>query len=882
MYPRRIGMINFIDGDLKPVADEEFKNHLSVGREIVMAGAQRRLHARQSGRAIVKYISNEVDILLIELWECVGGKACNLVDIVAVGGYGRSELCPFSDWDLLFLVPRLNDPEIDAAIQRYLYILWDSGAHIGHAVRTPADTRKHVRHDPHAQTALLEARLLTGLGKLYARVQETCGQQFWSKRQRVEFCVEKLDEFKKRRRDMGNTAFLMEPDVKNAKGGLRDVSTIFWLSMAWYGTPTARELIGQGVVDEAEFNGLVRGRNFLWRARSGLHLLAGREDDRLRFEYQPELAKMLQFRDSDKSNAVERFLKIYFLNVRTIADLADIFVLHFEEKIRPPRRWRRSQSLGNGMSLRDGKVTISDERVFATEPINLIRIFVEAQKEHRVMNSYALRIVRKYSRAVDAKLRASKVANSLFLEILRSPRNVATSLNQMHETDVLGRFVPDFGRITGHGQFDRYHCYTVDAHTIRAIDVLRDFRLGEGQFIDMPLASKLMLELQRPELLFVALMFHDIAKGRGGDHSELGEQLSRKFCRRLGLSDDDTELVAWLVRFHLDFSKTAQHYDLSDPEVIADFSRFIGDREHLVYLFLLTVADVTAVGPGTWTEWKGHLFSQLFYAVEGCLRSGRITPDDQEHRIASRRESVLKMCAKGEREEVGSALAVLSNTSTLHFPPTVLKDLCCLLTRKSGAYLTVNEPLGHTQVIVWGPDRPKLFAHLTATLAGANTKALAAYAYSLRDSRILDEFHITDRHDSAVSETGQLDRLRQRLEDVLAGKVPAAIKRPANPDVLMQALPVEVRHLEAAAKSITAIEVVAADRRGLLADIAEAIAEMNFDVRGANIATFGEKAVDVFFVTDSAGDKLDSVQTDVLIQRLEQAAQLEANQAFAG
>ncbi|HCU90901.1 MAG TPA: [protein-PII] uridylyltransferase, partial [Gammaproteobacteria bacterium] len=755
------------------------------------------------------------------------------------------------------------------------------GANIGPAVRTPADTRKHIRDDPHAQTALLESRLLTGAGKLYAKVQETCGQQFWSKRQRVEFCVEKLAEFKRRRRAMGDTAFLMEPDVKNAKGGLRDVSTIFWLSMAWYGTPTARELIGQGLVDDAEFNGFVRGRNFLWRTRTGLHLLAGREDDRLRFEYQPELAKMLQFRDSDKRSAVERFLKIYFLNVRMIADLADIFALHFEEQINPPRRWRRSQDLGNGMSLRDGKVTIGDEKSFAAEPINLIKIFVEAQKEHRVMNSYALRIVRKYSRAVDAKLRVSKAANSMFLEILRSPRNVATSLNQMHETGVLGRFVPDFGRITGHGQFDRYHCYTVDAHTIRAIDVLRDFRLGEGQFIDMPLASKLMLELQRPELLFVALMFHDIAKGQGGDHSELGEHLSRKFCRRLGLSDDDTGLVTWLVRFHLDYSKTAQHYDLSDPEVIADFSRFIGDRERLVYLFLLTVADVTAVGPGTWTEWKGHLFSQLFYAVEGCLRAGRVTPDNQENRIASRRESVLKMCAKGEREEVASALAVLSNTSTLHFPPVVLKDLCCLLAQKSGAYLAVNESLGHTQVIVWGADRPKLFAHLTATLAGANTKALAAYAYSLRDGRILDEFHITDRFDSAVSEPGQLARLQQRLEDVLAGKIPTAIKTPASADVLMRALPVEVRHLEAAAKSITAIEVVAADRRGLLADIAEAIAEMNFDVRGANIATFGEKAVDVFFVTDSEGDKLDSVQTDVLIQRIEQAAKLEANQIRA-
>ena len=859
----------------KKVADEDLNKHVSVGREVIMAGAQRRLNARQSGRAIVKYISSEVDALLIDLWRRVGGKARDKVDIVAIGGYGRAELCPHSDWDLLFLVPKLNDTETHAAIQRCLYILWDSGAQIGHAVRTPADTREHTGNDPHARTALLESRLLTGPGIYYADVQKRCGQQFWSKRQRVEFCKGKLEEFIDRRRGMGDTAFLMEPDVKNGKGGLRDVSTIFWLSMAWYGVPTARELIGQGVVDEAEFNGFVRGRNFLWRARSCLHLLAGREDDRLRFEYQPELATMLQFRDREKSSAVERFLKNYFLNVRTIADLSDIFALHFEEQIHPPRRWRRSIKLGGGMVVRDGKVSVENEEKFAVESTNLLRIFSEAQKEHRIINSHALRIVRKYARLVDAKLRASKTANTIFLDILRSPRNVATSLNQMHETGVLGRFVPDFGRITGHGQFDRYHCYTVDAHTIRSIDILRDFRLGEGQYIEMPLASKLMPELQRPELLFVALMFHDIAKGRGGDHSELGEQLARKFCRRLGLSNDDLELVAWLVRFHLNFSKTAQHYDLSDAEVIAEFTRFVGDRERLIYLFLLTVADVTAVGPGTWTDWKGHLFTQLYYAVDGCLRTGQVTPADQERRLESRRESVLKMSTKEEREEVASALAVISNTCTLHFPPTVLLDLCRLLARESGAYLSVNESLGHTQIIVWGPDRPKLFAHVTATLAGANTKAVAAHAYALRDGRILDEFHITDSRDNAVSEPGQLERLRQRLEDVLAGNEPAAIKRQMQPDILMQGLPVEVRHLEAAAKSITAIEVVAANRKGLLADMAGAIAETNFDLRGANIATFGEKAVDVFFVTDDAGRQLSPSQTDVLIQRLQVAAELE-------
>ena len=851
-----------------------FEERAKLCRQEILAGAQRRLDAHQGGRAIVKYTSREVDALLIDLWRDVAGPVCDQVDLVATGGYGRSELCPHSDWDLLFLVPKSRRAEIDAAIQRFVKILWDSGAHIGHAVRTPNEARVHAKDNHHALTALLESRLITGPSKLWGQVEKRCGQQHWSKRQRIAFCTLKLEECAMRRRSMGDTAFLMEPDIKNGKGGLRDVSTIFWLSMAWYGVPTARDLIGQGVVDEKEFEDFVRARDFLWRVRSALHLLAGREDDRLRFDYQQNLASRFRFRDSVKSSAVERFLKNYFLKVRMIADLSDIFLLHFDEQIHPPKRSGRTTNLGSGIEVRNDKVSIHDALAFAAEPLNLIRIFVESQKEHRYLDSRALRTIRKHAGLVNAALRASKAANDGLLSILRSPRNVATALRQMHETGVLGRLMLDFGRITGHGQFDRYHSYTVDAHTTRAIDILRDFRLDEGKFIDVPLASQLMRELQRPELLYLALLYHDIAKGQGSDHSELGEQLARNFCRHLGLSNDDIELVAWLVLHHLTLSKTAQHYDLSDPEIVADFARFVGDRERLVYLFLLTVADVTAVGPGVWTDWKGYLFSELFHSAEACLRAGQVTPSDKGSRLESRRESVLAACAPAEWDEVAKTLAVLSSTLTLHFPPGLLLHLCRILAQESGVHFAVNEALGYTQVLAWGVDRPKLFSHLTTTLANANTKALAAHAYALRDGRILDEFHITDAADNLVSEPGQLERLRHRIEAVLAGAEPPPITRPTEPDVLMRALPVEVRRLEAAAKSITAIEVVAADRKGLLEKLAAAIAETDIDLRGANISTFGEKAVDVFFVTDRQGRKLDQARTDVLIRRLTDAAKL--------
>ena len=603
---------------------------------------------------------------MIALWQEVAGEVGLGVDLVAIGGYGRAELCPESDWDLLFLVADEDDPAVNRAIQRYAQIVWDCGAHLGHAVRSPQSARAFAETDHHTRTALLESRLLIGRGGLYQELQKSSAPQSWSKRKRVDFCRTKLEECHDRRHANGGTAFVMEPHIKNGKGGLRDVSTIFWLSMAWYGVPTARELIGTGVVDEEEFNGFVRGRDFLWRVRSGLHLLSGRENDRLRFEHQPELAQRFRYRDSEKSSAVERFLKNYFLNVRRIADLADIFLLHFEEQIKPPPRLRRRVDIGGGMEVKREVLNIADEKIFASDPLNVLRIFSEAQQSHRYLNSRALRIVRKNADLITASVRGSKPANAIFLDVLRSPRNVTTALSQMHETGVLGRFCPDFGRITGHGQFDRYHQYTVDAHTIRAIDILRDFRLGEGEFIDMPLASELMPRLARPELLYIALLFHDIAKGRGGDHSEIGEELARKFCRRLGLSGDDVDLVAWLVRHHLQFSKTAQHYDLSDANVIAEFSRFVGDHERLEYLFLLTVADVTAVGPGTWTDWKGHLFTQLYYATEACLRTGRVTPADQQERLEGRKKSVLDMCSAEERGAVEQALGVVSNTLTMH------------------------------------------------------------------------------------------------------------------------------------------------------------------------------------------------------------------------
>ncbi len=862
--------------------DGELREFARSRRQDMLTAAAGKLDSNQGGRVIVKSISKAVDDLVRDLWCAVAGDRADEVDLVAVGGYGRAELCPHSDWDLNFLVKERHDAQIGAMIQRFAQVIWDSGAHLGHAVRTPDETRRFAETDHHARTALLESRLVSGSGQGFARLQKSSAPQNWTRRQRIEFCRTKLEECGNRRQAQGDTAFCMEPDCKNGKGALRDVSTIFWLSMAWYGVPAARELIGKGVVDEAEFSAFTRARDFLWRVRTGLHLQAKRENDRLRFDYQNALARRFNYRDTDKSSAVERFLKNYFLKVRAIADLSDIFLLHFEEQIQPPPRLRRRVDLGGGLEVRREEVGIRDVAAFAADPLNLIRIFVEAQKNKRYLNSRSLRVVRNYAHLMTASVRQSKAASTLFLELLRSPRNVTTALSGLHETGVLGRFCPDFGRITGFGQFDRYHHYTVDAHTIRAIDVLRDFRVRETKFINFPLAADLMRDLERPELLYLALLYHDIAKGRGGDHSEIGEDLAARFCRRLGLSVDDVRLVCWLVRHHLRLSKVAQHYDISDPGVVAEFARFVGDRERLVLLFLLTIADVTAVGPGTWTDWKGYLFNQLYSATDDCLRTGRVHAEDQSERIAARRQGVLGLAETGERKSLEKIFDICSNSLVLHFPPAQLVSLCRLLTAPSGAQVVTEQRAGaHSRVFAWGSDRPRLFAHLTAALAAANTKVMTAYAYTLRDGRVLDEFHVTDASDLPLRESGQIERLVKRLEKVLAGEAPPAMKKLQTPDILMQAIPVHVRLHAAAAHDVTAVEVVAADRKGLLASLAEAIADTGIDLRGANVSTFGEKAVDVFFVTDEHGRKLDTARVDELIEALREAAILQPEAAAA-
>ncbi|RMH18490.1 MAG: [protein-PII] uridylyltransferase, partial [Gammaproteobacteria bacterium] len=850
-----------------------------VSRQNITAEIDKRLRRGEDGRTLVKFVSAEVDRILLQLWQKTADQhnIDDEIDVVAVGGYGRAELCLYSDWDILFLVRDHDDPSVKDTIESFLYALWDSNIHIGYAVRTVKECEQHCKEDLHAKTSLLESRLLYGQGLLYKQIR-IFSHETWKKNERIRFCESKIEELHARRKKQGGTPFVMEPNIKENQGGLRDVSTIFWLCMAWYGVPTARHLIAEGIVDEGEFERFVQARNALLRIRCALHLINGREQDTLRFDDQVSVANLLGYQDEHGTRAVEAFMRDYFCNARCISDMADMFILHFNEAMHP-KRFLRTRELEHGLVIRGHALTIGDEAEFLSDPLNFLRIFIESQREHRYLDSRALRLLRQQASKVGHQLRDIDGASTLFLQILRSRRNVATALRQMHETDLLGYMIPEFQRVTGHGQFDRYHVYTVDAHTLRAIDILRDIKLQEGAFIKLPLAREVMQHrIHRPEILYLAMLFHDIAKGKGGDHSILGEDIAREECSRLGLPADAIRLVAWLVRHHLLMAKTSQRYDLSDPEVIDHFAHEVGDLEYLEHLFLLTIADIAAVGPNVWTSWKEQLLTDLFISTREYLMTGQVHTEDRLERARFKQELVLRALNRDKDSGTAEILESMPVSCLLHFSE---KQLATILqgmeAAKQGVAFSLDDHHAATRFYVWTKDATGLFAKLTASLSLLRAHTLSAQAFNLRNGMVLDEFVLVDPQQQPITEEHDLHRIQEQLQAVIEGKSPERPRktRADEVDIMARNLPVRVRPLPGASTHVTSIQVSAAVRPGLLAQLALTLNDLGLDLKGANINTFGEKVIDVFFLTEQNGQQLTTERTSEVCRALESTARLD-------
>jgi len=833
------------------------------------------LDAGESGRSLMQSMCSKVDDLLMELWGKYAPHAKQYVDLVAVGGYGRGELAPQSDWDLWFLVPEDMDETCGAEIEVFLYALWDLNAKIGHAVRSPKQTLLHVKEDWNSATAALEARLLAGSGEQFAQMQQKLSGFF--KRKRKLFVEAKLSELNTRHERIGGTAFLMEPDIKEGKGGLRDVQTVFWLAKAWY---KSDELVDLGALSAREYEHLQTAQDFLWRCRAALHLEMNRPTDRLGFEQQAMLAERMGYQDDEHRPAVELFMKDYFRHAGRIARVSSLLVMHFQELL-DPQYFAFERNIDDGFTLEGERVGVQHNNVFKEDSLRLLRIFHVAQLGHRHLSSSALRQIRADVMLIDDGFRANPKAHAIFLEILRDRRNVASALKNMNDTGVLGRFISRFRDVVGLGQFNRYHAYTVDEHTLRAVGEARNFFHGEHD-VRLPLAHEVWHKLNRPELLYLALIFHDIAKGMPGDHSENGEVLARSFCQTLGLNRDATELVSWLVRKHLSMAVTSQRFDLSDPEVIFNFAEKVVDIERLNYLFLLTVADIAAVGPNVWNDWKGGLLSELYHATARVLMQGGEKRETWQMKISERLdariESALMFAKDRAADDTKAALKCLPWRCVLHFPPRQLYPLGQFLAQSAcddAVDLYVDRTGSETVVMVLAEEKDNLFAALTTALAVGHMNILAAQAFDLNDGRVLDIFHVQGVDGEALHHESDIGRVKKRLLDVLQGDC-AKQTLPMLPlskiSLLMRQVQVRVRELPLAASQHTVIEVAASEQPGLLARLSWVISEMDLQLKGAAITTFGERVVDVFFMERKQGGCLTTEETELVCAKLKQEA----------
>jgi [protein-PII] uridylyltransferase len=789
--------------------------------------------------------------------------------LIAVGGYGRGELAPHSDIDLLFLLPYKATPHSEQMVEYMLYALWDLGLKVGQATRSIDETIAAAKADLATRTAILEARYVWGEQKLYDALKKAFDAQI-AKGSASQFVKDKLDERNERHRRLGDSRYLVEPNVKEGKGGLRDLHTLFWIAKYIYHVDDVAKLVDLKVLSEEEAARFAHAQNFLWTVRCHLHFLTGRAEDRLTFDNQSEIARRMGYTDHVGTRGVERFMKHYFLIAKDVGDLTRIFCALLEsEQTKEPlltwRRWRGREKKLDGFRVAGGRIDVDKDSAFHDDPVNLIRLFHSAEEHGLDIHPHALRLITQSLKLIDNDLRADPEANRLFLEILTSRKDPEVALRRMNEAGVFGRFVPDFGRVVAQMQFDMYHIYTVDEHTLYAIGLLS--KIEKGEFKDeLPLATSLAPTVSSRRALYLAVLLHDIAKGRGGDHSILGEEVAQKLGPRLGLTAEETETTAWLVRWHLLMSATALKRDIDDPQTIRDFVERVQSPERLKLLLVLTVVDIRAVGPKVWNNWKATLLRELYHRAFDLMVGG-LVEEGQMQRVSLVQEAVVKLLPDFSREDVESFLAKGYPFYWLSFDPATEARHARLIrdAERTGRPLTletrVDQERAVTEITLYTADHAGLFSRIAGALALAGANIVDAKILTMQNGMALDTFWVQDQAGGAFDRPEKLARLAALFEDVLSGRIKPHVEL-AKP----QAIPPRTRTIDAPPRVIidnnaslthTVIEVNGLDRPGLLFEVTRALTALNLQISSAKISTYGEKVVDVFYVKDLFGHKID-------------------------
>jgi len=823
--------------------------------------------------------SKAVDKVLVTLWHRLIGEPEDVL-LAAVGGYGRGELFPHSDIDLLFLLGEHVDASVEVAIAEMLRALWDLGLKIGQSVRRLGECAELAATDLTIFTAMLEARPIVGKATLMDDLQVALGpQNMWDSKA---FFSAKLEETLQRHAKFDNTTYRLEPNVKNGHGGLRDIQVIGWMALRHYGVPLG-ELGNQAFLTDDEMRMLHAGQNFISQVRFALHKNAGREEDRLLFDHQRKLAEIWEMVDGEKL-AVEQFMQVYYRWSRALAQLSELLLEFFDQAILHAEDLEQAEPINDHFELQSGLLRARSSDAFIAQPANLLRIFVIIANDKRIegIAPETLRLLRSANHLIDSDFRASAENQQLFMELMQSPFGVTKQLRRMSAHGILGRYLPEFGAIMGQMQFDLFHAFTVDAHTLEVVANTRRFMRAD--YTDkFPVSTRIAQRLRKPSLLYIAALYHDIGKGRGGDHSELGAIDAQGFCQRHGLDARDTALIVWLVNNHLVMSSVSQRKDISDPDEILKFASHVATEERLDYLYTLTVADIHGTNPELWNAWRSSLLRQLYTETRRALRRGLENPLARNDVVEATRKAAADLLEyRGflteELDEIWASRGadyflrerpedIAWHTEAIADHNNVNRPL--VLVRQS-----TDSPIANaTQIFVHAPDTPDLFARMCAELEILDLSINDARIYSGTDGATLDTFFVLQADGNPIpGDDNTLEGIRRVLQQALEHGKRRSVSRRTSRQMKSFLMPTETDIQQDNDRQWTVLEVATPDRPGLLARIGEIFIDYAVAIQAAKIQTLGERVEDVFFLTERGGGQIKDAERLTNLQRAIEAA----------
>ncbi len=830
---------------------------IQTGRQTLKQFQDYQFKQFEQGAAVnelVKERSTFIDQILKKIWKHFFSQQANL-SLLAIGGYGRDELLPFSDIDILILI---EDEQSDhTKLSEFITFLWDLGLDLGHSVRTVQDCLTEGKKDISTATSLLESRWLIGDYELFAQMQNIWNNaDFWPSR---DFFQAKLDEQENRQHRFNDTVYQLEPNVKESPGGLRDIQTIYWVAKRHFNASSINELIQHNFLSAEEYREIEAGYRYLNRVRFALHHMKKRKEDRLQFDHQQHIAESFGYQDTPEKMAVEQFMSSYYRNVQSVVKMNEILLQHFREELFKDEQ--QESIINQRFMLIDHYLDIRTPDVFQNNPTALLEVFIILENYPNIqgLRSNAIRSIRENLHLIDDDFRSDPINKALFMEIFRQPKGVNASVKRLHGYGILSAYLPVFKKISGLMQFNIFHAYTVDEHTILTIRNLRRFFVDEFAY-EFPTAHEISKHICKPEILFLAGLFHDIAKGRGGAHEVLGAEDARQFAWKHNLSQKDSELLAWLVRQHLDFSSIAQKKDLSDPKVIHYFAELMQDQEHLDYLYLLTVADVCATSDDVWNDWKNQLFLNLYNETSKVLSEKESIPKNKAKKALQTQEKAKELLSKRglKSKEYKPFWDSLSSSEffsrqNANDVARITKLLYQATQQQPNIYLQSQTSKGASELMIYMPDRDYLFAHIAYALDKLHYNVVEARIFSTSDDMTLVILYFLSEDNQTQLEGQDSQEIIQFINEQLSEAEidPIEFRRTLNSRRMRCfETPTEIS-FHKVNKHHTELAINTKDVPGLLARIGCALKSCNIRLHDAKIHTVGEKAEDVFLISDT-------------------------------